>query len=180
MNFNYDNMLKPPITIIDNASGPDDALVTLVEYGDYECPNCGQAYPIIKTIQQQMKGRLRFVFRNFPLQELHPHALVAAMATEAAAQQGAFWPMHDIIFDNQEQLSDANLIRWAGQLHLDVAAFKTAMNNDALLKKVEGDRENGIRSGVNGTPTFFINNTRYDGSWEGDHLLHALNKVHSK
>lgn len=172
-------MLKPPVTEHDNVSGPDDAPVTLVEYGDYECPYCGEAYPIIKAVQQAMNGQLRFSFRNFPLQEMHPHALMAAIATEAAARQNAFWSMHDIIFDNQARLSDANLLKWAGQLHLNVATFSHELTDKAVRVKVETDMESGIRSGVNGTPTFFINGTRYDGSWAGDDLLHALMLVHA-
>ena len=105
--------LTMPVGERDHAQGPADAPVTLVEYGDYECPYCGMAYPIVKQVQARFGDRLRFVFRNFPLTEIHPHALHAALAAEAAGSQGQFWPMHDAIFQHQHSLGDADLTRLA-------------------------------------------------------------------
>lgn len=170
-------MLKPSINNQDNLSGPDHAPLTLVEYGDYECPHCGHAYGIIKNIQKQMEGILCFVFRNFPLQESHPNAYMAAVATEAAARQNAFWPMHDVLFENQERLSYDDLVEYAGKLKLNVETFGNDMKDEALKEKVDADFESGVRSGVNGTPTFFINGERYNGSWEENELLTALKKI---
>ncbi|MBC7937587.1 MAG: thioredoxin domain-containing protein [Rhizobacter sp.] len=173
-------MLKPSINNRDNISGPDNAIITLVEYGDYECPHCGRAHGIIKNIQVQMEGILRFVFRNFPLQESHPNAFMAAVATEAAARQKAFWPMHNVIFENQERLSHDDLEAYAGKLKLNLKTFDIDMKDEALKEKVEADFESGVMSGVNGTPTFFINGTRYDGNWEEIELLKVLNKMAQK
>ena len=170
-------MLKPSITHQDHTAGPENASITLVEYGDYECPHCGHAYGIIKNIQQKMKGKLRFVFRNFPIQESHPNAYMAALASEAAAKQDVFWEMHDLMFENQERLSHDDLVSYAGKLNLDLKQFGIAMKNEALKVKVESDFESGIRSGVNGTPTFFINDARYDGSWEENDLMTVLDKM---
>jgi len=167
-------MLKPPVNKKDNSTGQDNAAITLVEYGDYECPHCGHAHPIIKSILQKMEGQLRFVFRNFPLQEAHPHALIAALATEAAARQAAFWPMHDIIFENQETLSYNDLKGYAAGLKLDIKTFEADIKNEALATKVDDDMESGVRSGVNGTPSFFVNGEKYNGSWEEEEFLEYL------
>jgi len=170
-------MLQPTISERDNTSGSQNALITLVEYGDYQCPHCGHAYPIIKNIQETLGNDLRFVFRNFPLQEIHPNAFEAALATEAAARQNAFWEMHDIIFENQHLINQVILLSYADQLGLDTIQFANDMNDEELIEKVENDFESGIISGVNGTPTFFINGKRYNGSWEGTDLLNVLNSL---
>lgn len=170
-------MLKPPVNKNDHIIGGHNAHVTLVEYGDYECPHCGRAFPITKRIQKEMGDQLRFVFRNFPIQEIHPHAFIAAVAAEAADRQNAFWPMHDLLFKNQDRLSGSDLMGYALALNLDIPRFRNDINDKALADKVEADFESGIRSGVNGTPTFFINGTRYNGSWEEPDLLKVLQEV---
>jgi protein-disulfide isomerase len=158
----------------DHIQGPADAPVTLVEYGDYECPYCGAAYPIIKEMQSWMGDRLRFVFRNFPISTSHPHAEQAAEAAEAAASQGKFWEMHDLLYENQEHLDDADLHRYADQLGLDVGVFDEELAEHVHAERVREDFMSGVRSGVNGTPTFYINGARHDGGYQLDELLAAL------
>jgi protein-disulfide isomerase len=158
----------------DHIQGPADAPVTFVEYGDYECPYCGAAYPIIKEVQSRMGDRLRFVFRNFPISTSHPHAEQAAEAAEAAASQGKFWEMHDLLYENQEQLDDADLHRYADQLGLDVAVFDEELAEHVHAERVREDFMSGVRSGVNGTPTFYINGARHDGGYQVDELLASL------
>lgn len=155
----------PPVGPSDHAAGPADAPVTLVEYGDFECPYCGQAYPIVKALQQRLGSRLRVVFRNFPLSESHPHAEHAAEAAEAAGAQGRFWEMHDALYEHQRALGDPALIGYATELGIDAARVARELESGAYVDKVRADFRGGVRSGVNGTPTFFINGERYDGSW---------------
>jgi protein-disulfide isomerase len=169
-------VLSVPVTADDHAQGPADAPVTLVEYGDYECPHCGRAYPIVKEVQRELGHRLRFVFRNFPLKEVHPHAQHAAEAAEAAGAQGRFWEMHDIIFEHQQALFDRHLREYAGRLALDQARFDEALASHAYASRVRRDFTGGIRSGVNGTPTFYINGVRHDGDWDVASLLTALKR----
>lgn len=157
--------LTPAVSDQDHAAGPAYAPVTLVEYGDYECPYCGMAYPIVKSLQRELGAQLRFVFRNFPLAEAHPHARHAAQAAEAAAAQGKFWEMHDILFEHQSALEDSDLIGYARSLGLDAERVARELEAGTYAKRVREDFRNGMRSGVNGTPTFFINGERYDDSW---------------
>jgi protein-disulfide isomerase len=167
--------LTPPVDARDHAAGPDDAPVTLVEYGDYECPYCGMAYPIVKAAQRELGSQLRFVFRNFPLAEIHPHARHAAQAAEAAAAQGMFWEMHDMLFENQHALEDADLVRYAEMLGLDAERLARELEDGTYAKRVRDDFRSGVRSGVNGTPTFFVNGERYEGSWANeDAFIRAL------
>jgi protein-disulfide isomerase len=165
--------LTPPVADSDHALGPAAAPVTLVEYGDYECPYCGKAYPIVKRIQERLGDRLRFVFRNFPLSELHPNAKSAAEMAEAAAHQGKFWEMHDALFENQRALNPTNLQRYARELDLDRDALNEALQSGKPGARVSTDFRNGVRSGVNGTPTFFINGERFDGNWSDEEELMA-------
>ena len=158
----------------DHVDGPADAPVTLVEYGDYECPYCGAAFPIVKRIQRQMAGRLRFVFRNFPITTSHPHAEAAAEAAEAAGAQGRFWEMHDRLYENQRNLTGADLRLYAESLGLDLERFDDELDQHAHVERVREDFMSGVRSGVNGTPTFFINGTRHDASYDYEALLAAL------
>jgi protein-disulfide isomerase len=167
-------MLRPPVNEKDHATGPDNAPVTLVEYGDYQCPHCGHAYPIIKQIQEELGNDLNFVFRNFPLSESHPQAFIAAVATEAAARQDAFWPMHDVVFENQRRLNYTSLLEYASSINADKEQLATDMESEELKQKVEDDFESGIVSGVNGTPTFFVNGKRYNGAIDDDDLLNFL------
>jgi protein-disulfide isomerase len=166
--------LTPPVSTHDHAAGSGDASVTLVEYGDYECPYCGMAYPIVKALQRELGRSLRFVFRNFPLGEVHPHARHAAQAAEAAGAQGKFWEMHDLLFEHQKALEDADLIGYARSLGLDAERVARELDEGTYAKRVRDDFRNGMRSGVNGTPTFFINGIRHDGPWDATTLTNAL------
>jgi protein-disulfide isomerase len=168
------DLLVPPVSARDHSQGPLDAPVTLVEYGDFECPHCGRAYYIIKNVQAVLGDRLRFVFRHFPITTIHPHAQHAAEAAEAAGAQGRFWEMHDTLYENQGALDDANLIRYAETIGLDVRLFAAEMRTHKYAQRVREDFQSGIYSGVNGTPTFFINGVRYDYSWDAPTLSAAL------
>jgi protein-disulfide isomerase len=161
----------------DHIQGPEVAPVTLVEYGDYECPYCGQAYAVVKQLQQRLGERLRFVFRNFPLAEMHPHAQQAAEAAEAAGAQGKFWRMHDTLYEHQRALDHVHLVKYAGDLGLDTEQFRQALQSQAEAPRVREDFLSGVRSGVNGTPTFFINGARHDGSFELHALLQAVERA---
>jgi protein-disulfide isomerase len=163
-----------PVSERDHIQGPDDAPVTLVEYGDYECPHCGQAHNIVKAIQQRMGNDLRFVFRNFPLAQIHSHAEHAAEAAEAADAQGRFWEMHDVLYEHQQALDDIYLLQYAVALRLDEVAFARDMRQHAYAERIREDFMGGVRSGVNGTPTFFINGVRHDGAWDTLSLLAAI------
>jgi len=166
--------LVVPVSERDHSQGPSTAALTLVQYGDYECPYTRQSTTVVRAIQQQLRDQLRFVFRNFPLTEIHPHALHAALAAEAAAAQGKFWQMHDSIFHHQHTLEDANLEQFAEAVGLDLQQYARAMAEYRALARIEEDVAGGERSGVQGTPTFFINGVLYRGSWEYDALLAAL------
>ncbi len=166
--------LTPPVSARDHIIGPPSAPVTLVEYGDYECPYCGQAHPVVKEIAREMGGELCFVFRHFPLTRVHPHAERAAEAAEAAGAQGRFWQMHDLLFENQDALEDADLLSYARMLGLDLARFALELDNGVYTARVRADFLSGVRSGVNGTPTFFINGWRHEGSFDLPTLLQAV------
>jgi protein-disulfide isomerase len=161
----------------DHVQGPVDAPVTLVEYGDYECPYCGAAYPIVKEVQARLGEKLRFVFRNFPITTSHPHAEQAAEAAEAAASQDRFWEMHDVLYENQKRVRDPDLRDYAEQLGLDLEKFDQDLAEHVHAARVREDFMSGVRSGVNGTPTFYINGARYDDSYEADSLLAALERA---
>ncbi len=166
--------LTVPVGPRDHATGPQDAPVTLVEYGDFQCPHCGRAYPIVKDIVRTLGANLRFVFRNFPLTRIHPEAEHAAEAAEAAGGQGAFWPMHDRLFERQFALDDDHLIEYATELGLNAERIRGELEAGTHGPRVRDDFMSGVKSGVNGTPTFFINGVRYDESWDRDSLLAAL------
>jgi protein-disulfide isomerase len=166
--------LTPPVSERDHALGRADAPVTLVEYGDYECPHCGHAYPIVKEVRRRLGPRLRFVFRNFPLRESHPHAQHAAEAAEAAGAQGKFWEMHDRLFERQFALDEYALEEYAGDLGLDGTRFRRDLRDGTYRRRVRDDFRSGVLSGVNGTPTFFVNGARHDGAWEVEPLVAAL------
>lgn len=161
----------------DHFQGYEDAPVTLVEYGDYECPHCGRAHPVVRKIQQIMGDNLRFVFRNFPLAEMHPHANHAAQASESAGAQGVFWEMHHGLFSHQRDLSDNGIKTVAQQAGADPEATLSDVLLGKFEPKVKEDFLSGVRSGVNGTPTFFINGVRHDDSWDEETLLKALQKA---
>ena len=172
--------LKVPVGPDDHAQGPAGAPVTLVEYGDYECPHCGHAYPIVKALQKSFGKQLRFAFRNFPLQEIHPYAEAAAETAEFAATHAKFWEMHDLIFENQNSLSEEVLGELAQRLTLDKQALREVLESGTFAERVRRDFSGGVRSGVNGTPTFFINGQRHDGDFELETLRHAINREASK
>ncbi len=172
-----DGKLTLPVGERDHIQGNPNAPVTLVEYGDYECPHCGAAYPIVKRLQDQMGKRMRFVFRNFPLNEVHPHALHAAEAAESVgihAGPDAYWAMHDLIFEHQRDLSDAALGRLAAQAGAPADLVLGELKTDLHKPRVREDFMSGVRSGVNGTPTFFINGVRHDAPWDQGSLFLAL------
>lgn len=160
--------LTPAVGDEDHVQGSSDASVTLVEYGDYECSYCGTAFPIVQAAQRALGKRLRFVFRNFPLSEAHPLAERAAESAEAVADEvdeDAFWAMHDTLFENQDALSDRDLAKYAEQVGLDATTLDDALEAGTYRARVRSDFRSGVRSGVNGTPTFFVNGVRYDGDW---------------
>jgi protein-disulfide isomerase len=161
----------------DHIQGPANAAVTLVEYGDYECPYCGAAYPIVKELQARMGDMLKFVFRNFPITTSHPHAEQAAEAAEAAAAQGRFWEMHDLLYENQRRLRDQDLHAYAEQLGLDVEQFDKDLAEHVHASRVREDFMSGVRSGVNGTPSFYVNGARHDDSYDLETLLAALERA---
>jgi protein-disulfide isomerase len=167
--------LKPPVSELDHIKGNPQSPAQLVEYGDFQCPHCGRAHPIIKEIEKHFKDRLSFVFRHFPLSESHPFAQAAAVASEAAANQGKFWEMHDMIYENQENLSPATLLLMATTLKLNEHAFQKDIQDQLLFDKVESDFESGILSGVNGTPSFYINGYQHYGPYEYHALINAIN-----
>jgi protein-disulfide isomerase len=169
-----DGVLAVGVEPEDHAWGPEDAAVTLVEYGDYECPWCARIYPVVKRVQQAMPDALRVVFRHFPRNSLHPHASIAAQAAEAAAAQDKFWPMHEMLFENQDELAEVDLSKYALQLGLEIYRFQADLTSERFTAKVRRDYESGVRSGVRKTPTLFINGVRYDGALEYDGLIAAL------
>jgi protein-disulfide isomerase len=171
---NIASLLTPPVRGQDHKKGPAEADVTLVEYGDYECPFCGSAHQIVNEIEQIMGNRLRFVYRHFPLAQIHPHAELAAEAAEAAGAQGKFWEMHDLLFKNQRTLDQGSLLGLARAANLDLDRFDRELQGRVYQARVREDFLSGVRSGVNGTPTFYINGARHDGSWELEPLLRAI------
>ena len=169
--------LRVPVADTDHAQGSADAPVTLVEYGDYQCSHCGHAYPIVKDLQKRFGERLRFVFRNFPLREIHPQAEEAAETAEFAGEHGKFWEMHDAIFENQQSLGDNFFVQAAHRLKLDVQGLAKSLKSAEFAERVQADFSGGVRSGVNGTPTFFINGQRHDGDFELQTLTAAVNEI---
>jgi len=166
--------LKVPVTQRDHSLGPANAPITLVEYGDYECPHCARAHSIVGALRDHFAGELRFVFRHFPLAQIHPNAQVAAQSAEFAGAHGKFWEMHDGIYENQEQLGFPLLFALAAALGLAEAELREALETSEYEPKVRADFLGGLHSGVNGTPTFFINGERHDGSYEFVSLLAAI------
>ena len=157
----------------DHVVGNANAPVTLVEYGDFECPFCGRSYPAVRRIRGELGDRLRFVFRHYPRPE-HPHARHAAEAAEAASAQGRFWEMHDQLFEHQDALTDSDLARYAADVGLDVKRFQRELASHVYLERVQRDIQSGAHSDVHGTPTFFINGVKHEGPDTYDDLLNAL------
>ena len=164
--------LRPPVGADDHVLGPYDAPITLVEYGDFQCPHCRRAHGVLPKVLKRLGSRVRFVFRHFPLAESHPNAVHAAEAAESVAAQAgeeAFWRMHDLMYDHQrdsdDSLDDAHLVRYAEQAGADAATVALDLAGDTYEPVVKASFMTGVRSGVNGTPTFFINGARFDGDW---------------
>ena len=166
--------LTLPVSERDHIIGPLTAPVTLVKYGDYECPNCGQAHPLVMELIRLLGRGLCFAFRHFPLATIHPHAQQAAEAAEAAGAQGKFWEMHDVLFEYQHALEDEDLVRYAAALDLDIPRFVSELTRRIHAPRVREDFLTGVRSGVHGTPTFFINGLRHDGPHDLGTLLAAI------
>jgi protein-disulfide isomerase len=163
-------MLTPPVAARDHLQGSLHAKLVLLEYGDYECPYCGAAYPVVKELQRRLAGKMGFVFRNFPLANAHPHAELAAEAAEAAGAQGKFWEMHDLLYENQEALEAENLLKYASAIGLDLHRFNRDLSEHIFMPRVREDFRSGVHSGVNGTPSFFINGELYNGAYD----LHSM------
>jgi protein-disulfide isomerase len=160
--------LQTPIGPSDHIQGNEKAVITLLEYGDYQCPYCGMAYPVVKRLQRYFGRNLRFVFRNFPLTQAHKYALTAAVAAEAAGEQKKFWEMHDTLFENQDKLTAQDILEYATSLNLDLRKFDEGMRSQDLLNKVRADYMSGEMSGVDGTPCFYINDMKFVGPSQFD------------
>jgi protein-disulfide isomerase len=165
------------VTDSDHKLGADNAPVVLVEYADYQCPYCGEGYYIVKNLQKKLGDKLQFVFRNYPLTDLHPHALHAALAAETAALEGKFWEMHDKIFENQRRLDDSSLLAYAEAVGLDGAKFQKDFSNPAVVEKVQQDVNSGNAAGVDGTPYFFVNGKLFEGNWQTNDFLEYLESL---
>ena len=168
--------LAVPVNAQDHSRGPKDAPITLVEYGDFECPHCGQAHYQLQELEKAIGESMRLVFREFPLTTVHPHAAQAAEAAESAGAQRKFWPMHDMLFENQDALAEEDLLQYAAAIDLDVERVRPRLEPRALRARVREHFMGGVRSGVNGTPTFFINGVRHDGGFDYQSLLEAINE----
>jgi protein-disulfide isomerase len=162
------------VSAADHMLGAAHAPITIVEYGDFECPDCKQAAPGVKLLLERFAGRIRVVYRHFPLEEVHPHALHAALAAEAAGAQGKFWPMHDLLFDNQRHLKLHQLRGYAEKLELEMVRYDADMDDEISLQRVREHIEGGNQSGVRATPTFFVNGTIQDVSFGLQSLVHAV------
>lgn len=164
----------------DHVQGLADASIEIIEYGDFQCPYCRKANNVVKEIQKELGESIKFVFRNFPLTELHPNALHSALAAEAAALQNKFWDMHDILFENQKYLDDENLIQYAKIIGLDEKRFEKDFSKNEVIQKVKEDYSSGEKNGVEGTPTFFVNGKIYRGNWMGQEFFDYLISLSEK
>jgi len=166
--------LVVPVSAHDHIRGPANAPLTLVQYADFQCPHCAAAYPEVAAIANELSDSLRLVLRHFPLSQVHPQAQRAAEAAEAAAGHGRFWEMASLLYENQEELDDHSLGRYARKAGLDLKRFRKELTSGVHAARVRADYLGGIRSGVNGTPTFFINGKRYEGTFKSEALVAAL------
>ncbi len=171
MNREHPFELVVPVNATDHVRGAEHARITIVEYGDFECPTCKQASQTVRLLLNEFRNRIRFVYRHFPLEEVHPHALQAAEAAEAAGAQGKFWEMHDLLFENQLHLDAKHLRACAERLELDMARFTTEMDDEIYRQRVREHQASGIESGVRATPGMFLNGRICDVS-AGVHMLH--------
>lgn len=158
----------------DHVQGPADAPVTILEYGDYECPYCGRAFPILKQIRETLGDHVRLAFRHFPLNNVHPHASVAAQAAESAGAQGKFWEMHELLFEHQDALETHDFDRYALRLGLEVYQFQADLSSDRFARRVERDYASGVKNQVKKTPTLFINGKKYEGALELEAIVAAV------
>ncbi len=168
--------LAVPVSAKDHVEGSATAPVTLVEYGDFQCPSCGEAEPIVKKLQKHFGDKLRFVFRNFPL-EMHPWAEHAAEAAEFAGAHNKFWEMHDALFQHQSNLADTALVKIAKELGLPADELGKALADEKYGAKVKADFDGGVKSGVTGTPMFYLNGQRYDDSYDYDTIAAAIESL---
>jgi protein-disulfide isomerase len=168
------NALLVPVSDDDHVQGPAAASLTLVEYGDYECPDCGRLFGIIRDLQHALGERLRIVYRHYPLSGIHPNAQQAAEAAQAAGAQGQFWEMHDLLFRNQNALQRNHLLAYAQSLALDVDRFRAELKKQVYRERVREDFRRGVENGVYGTPGLFLNEVRHAGAWDRDTLLQKL------
>lgn len=168
------NVLTVPVNNRDHIKGPRNAPVQVVAYGDYQCPFCGKASLVLNAVERTFTDQLAFVFRHFPLSNSTPFAGLAAVAAEAAGRQGRFWLMHNMIFQYQDQLNAETLFVFAEELELNMSIFKKDIKDNDLLEKVAADREGGVRSGVDATPSFFINGRKYYGSYHFGYLAGVI------
>jgi protein-disulfide isomerase len=172
--------LAVPVSAVDHLTGSEHAPVTVVEYGDFECPNCRQAQSALQLLLERFDGRVRLVFRNFPLEDVHPHALAAAEAAECAGAQGKFWPMHDLLFANQAHLKPKDLHGYAERVGVEMARFTAEMDDHVYLQRVREDLQSGVESGVRATPTFFVDGRIEDVSFGLRSLFDAVEaRLHS-
>ena len=171
------NPLLVPDPAPDHILGPADARVTLIEYGDFECPSCAQAAPAVKIMRDHFGRQVRFVFRHFPLREVHPHAELAAEAAEAAGAQGKFWPMHDLLFENQQHLKANHLRAYAQRLELDLSRYDYEMGDHVYLQRVREHVASGVASGVRATPGFYLNGVPQDVSFGFERLMEAVRQI---
>jgi protein-disulfide isomerase len=166
--------LKNAVNKRDHILGNKTAPLELLEYGDYQCSSCGGSYLVVKEVLRELGKNVVFIFRNFPLTEIHPNAFDAALAAEAAGLQNKFWEMYDLLYQNQAYLSEDVLFAYANEIGLDMDRFEQDIQSQALISKIEADMEGGLSSGVSGTPTFYINGEKYEGDWEGDELARYM------
>ena len=174
--FKPDRLLSPD-EATDHIAGPPSAQITLVEYGDFECPSCVQAQGAVQMMRSHFGDRMRFVYRHFPLRELHPHAELAAEAAEAAGAQGRFWPMHDLLFSHSQQLKEKHLLGYAAQLELDIPRFQNEISDHVYLQRVQEHMQGGRHLGVRSMPAFYLNGVFVDVSFGAQHLHDAIDKA---
>jgi protein-disulfide isomerase len=166
--------LTAPIDGRDHIRGAVAAPVTLLEYGDYECPFCREAHGVLKQLLPMMGDEITYAYRHFPLTQIHLHAQQAAEAAEAAGAQGRFWEMHDVLFEHQDRLGTGDLLGYAAGLRLDVQRFALELDSHVHVPRIREDFMSGVRSGVNGTPTFFINGVRHNGGYDLASLVNGI------
>jgi len=174
-NYQLPRLVVPVNPTRDHIAGPVKAPLTLVEYGDFQCPYCGAAYPEVKQVQAALKSKLRFVYRHFPMTNVHEYAMSAAEISEAAAAQGRFWEMHDFLFEHQDTINDSRqAFAFAESLGLDTGRMELEIAQHVYQDRIREDFLGGVRSGVNGTPTFYVNGVRHDGEPVAESLIEAL------